>query len=102
MKDTTDDSSIVKQSGSYASEKNKSEDTQYYGFDVQFDRPVCLQENKKYKLVPLIKGPKSWHGNGGRASVECGGGVRFTFTSSAASSNGTSETHGQFPAVIFA
>ena len=101
MKDSADDSSIVKQSGSYASEKNKSEDTQYYGFDVQFDRPVCLQENKKYKLVSLIKGPKSWYGEAGRANVECEG-VRFTFTSSYASSNNTSETRGQFPAFIFA
>ena len=102
VKDSADDSSIVKQSGSYASAKNKLEDNQYYGFDVQFDRPVCLQENKKYKLVSLIKGPSSWYGNAGRTSVECGGGVRFTFTSSDASSNVTSEIWGQFPAFIFA
>jgi len=101
VKDSADDSSIVKQSGSYASEK-KSEDNQYYGFDVQFDRPVCLQENKKYKLVSLIKGPNSWYGQQGRTSVKCEGGVRFTFTSSDASSNTTSEISGQFPAFIFA
>ena len=101
VKDSADDSSIVKQSGSYASAKNESEDNQYYGFDVQFDRPVRLQKNKNYKLESLIKGPKSWHGSEGRKSVECQGGVRFTFTSSDASSNGTSETHGQFPAFIF-
>ena len=102
VKDSADDSSIVKQSGSYASEKDKSEDNQYYGFDVEFDRLVNLQENKKYKLVSLIKGPISWSGDDGRTSVECEGGVRFTFTASAASSNSTSETRGQFPAFIFA
>jgi len=91
VKDSADDSSIVKQSGSYASEKTKPEDNQYYGFDVQFDRPVCVKENKKYKLVSLIKGPNSWYGNQGRASVECEG-VLFTFTSSDVSANGTSET----------
>ena len=96
VKDSADDSCIVKQSGSYASEKNRG----YYGFDVQFDRPVCLQRNKKYKLVSLIKGPNSWHGKEGRESVECEG-VRFTFTSSDASSNGTSVYGGQFPAFIF-
>ena len=101
VKDGADDSSIVKQSGSYASEKNKSENDQYYGFDIQFDHPVCLQENKKYKLVSLVKGPTSWYGNKGRESVECEG-VRFTFTSSDASSNGTSVTNGQFSAFIFA
>jgi len=100
VKDSADDSSIVKQSGSYTSEI-KSENNQYYGFDVQFDRPVCLEENKKYKLVSLIKGPKSWYGNQGRESVECEG-VRFTFSSSDASRNGTSVIQGQFPAFIFA
>ena len=102
VKDSADDSCIVKQSGSYASEEKRPDDNQYYGFDVQFDRPVCLQENKKYNLVSLIKGPNSWHGKAGRTSVECGGGVRFTFASSAASSNGTSEECGQFPAFMFA
>jgi len=96
VKDSADDSSIVKQSGSYVSENND-----YYGFDVKFDRPVNLQKNKNYKLVSLIKGPKSWYGENGRAIVECVG-VRFTFTSSDASSNQTSETRGQFPAFIFA
>ena len=95
VKDSTDNSSIVKQTGSYVSEGN-----QYYGFDVQFDLPVCLQENKKYKLVSLIKGPNSWYGEDGQVSVECEG-VQFTFTSSDASSNNTSETRGQFPAFIF-
>ena len=96
VKDSANNSSILRQSGSYA-----SEDTRYYhGFDVQFDRPVCLQENKKYKLVSLIKGPNSWFGEDGRASVECER-VRFTFTSSAASSNNTSETRGQFAEFIF-
>ena len=102
VKDSADDSCIVKQSGSYASEEKKPEDNQYYGFDVQFDRPVCLQENKNYKLESLIKGPNSWHGDDGRTSVECGDGVRFTFTSSDTSCNGTCEIDGQFPAFIFA
>ena len=100
VKDSADDSPIVKQSGSYASE-NKSESNQYYGFDVQFDRPLCLRGDKKYKLVSLIEGPKSWYGENGRTSVECERGVRFTFTSSDASSNNTSETRGQFSAFIF-
>ena len=101
VKDSADDSCIAKQSGSYVSEKDNSVNTQYYGFDVQFDRAVCLQENKVYKLVSLVKGPVSWYGNQGQASVECEGGVRFTFTSSDASSNFTSVRQGQFPAFKF-
>ena len=101
IKNSQDGSSVVKQSGSYASEMENSESNQYYSFDVQFDRPVCLQENKNYKLVSLIKGAISWYGNEGRAFVECEGGVRFTFTSSDASSNKTSVSGGQFPAFMF-
>ena len=100
--DSADNSSIVNQSGSYTSGSFATSAFvyQYYGFDVQFDRPVCLKENKKYKLVSLIKGPKSWYGEDGRASVECEG-VQFTFTSSDASTNNTSVTRGQFEAFIF-
>ena len=101
IKNSQDGSSIVKQSGSYASEKDKSENNQYYSFDVQFERPLCLRANINYKLVSLIKGPVSWYGREGRASVECEGGVRFTFTSSDASSNNTSVLGGQFPAFKF-
>ena len=40
-------------------------------FNVFFNRPVCLEENKKYKLDALIKGPVSWCGKEGRTAVEC-------------------------------
>ncbi len=98
VKYSKDDSSVAKKSGSYASEKD-TKTNEYYAFDVLFDRPVCLEENKEYKLVSLIKGPLSWYGNDGQAFVECEG-VRFTFSSSRASSNLTSVTSGQFPAFI--
>ncbi len=98
VKDATDGSSLVKQSGFYASVKDETHS--YYGFDVQFGRPVCLVENKKYQLVSLIKGPSSWYGEEGQASVECQG-VRFTFYSSAGSNNRTDETRGQFLVLLF-
>ena len=43
---TTDDFSVVKRSGTYDSEKDETNN--YYGFDVLFDRPVCLEANKQY------------------------------------------------------
>ena len=98
VKDTTDDSSLVKQSRSYASVKDKT--GSYYGFDVQFDRPVCLVENKEYQLVSLIKGPSSWYGEHGKTFVECQG-VLFTFRTWRGKNNGTSEGMGQFPAFLF-
>ena len=52
------------------------------------------------KLVSLIKGPLSWYGLEGQTTVESRG-VRFTFSPSNDSGNGTSVKGGQFPAFIF-
>ena len=84
----------VKQSGVYTSVNDES--NSYYYFDVQFDRPVCLEENKEYELVSLIKGPRSWYGEGGKQTVESQG-VKFTFRKSDGINNGTFVTRGQFP-----
>ena len=94
---TTEGSTLGKQSGVYASVLDESD--LYYGFHVQFDRPVCLKEGKEYKLVSLIKGPLSWYGGGGQETVESEG-VQFTFCTSKGNRNGTSVTGGQFPALI--
>ncbi|KAL9956928.1 hypothetical protein ACROYT_G038489 [Oculina patagonica] len=98
VKETTGGSSLGKQSGSYASVKDETDS--YYRFIVRFDRPVCLVGNKEYKLVSLIKGPSSWYGQEGQTSVECQG-VRFTFRTTRGKRNGTNETKGQFPALLF-
>ena len=97
VKDTTDGSSLVKQSGSYTSEKDKT--CSCYGFSVQLDRPVRLMENKMYRLESLIKGPKSWYGTEGQTSVECQG-VVFTFYASLDPGR-SSETIGQFPVLFW-
>ena len=44
VKDSTDGSILVKQSGSFFSEIVNAD--WFYGFDVQFDCPVCLVELK--------------------------------------------------------
>ena len=95
---TTNGSSLVKQSGSYTSEKDKTRP--HYGFSVLFNQPVCLMENKKYKLESLIKGPLSWYGIKGQTSVECGG-VVFTFHASLDQLYTTNETRGQFPVLFW-
>ncbi len=99
IKDTTctDVCSLVIQFESYTSEKDETYD--YYGFDVRFDRPVCLEEGKEYMLMAVIIGPKSWYGEDGQTSVECQG-VRFTFRSHVPFR--TTETRGQFPAFLLA
>ncbi|KAL9956914.1 hypothetical protein ACROYT_G038474 [Oculina patagonica] len=97
VKDATDGSSLAKQTGSYASEKDET--YSYYGFNVQFNRPVCLEKNKEYKLLSLITGPKSWYGEGGQTTVESKG-VRFTFRTSRGEANGTTDIRGQFPSFV--
>ena len=98
VKDTTNGSSVVKQSGSYTSVKHET-DT-YYSFDVFFKPPVCLEEERKYEIQALIDGPSSWYGAEGQTSVECEG-IQFNFISSNNSPNGTDVTGGQFPDLIF-
>ena len=97
VKETRDGSYLVKQSGVYTSVKDESES--YYGFDVEFDRPVCLEENKEYKLDSVIEGPRSWYGEEGQTSVESDG-TRVTFCTSRGGNNGTCDLRGQFPALL--
>lgn len=92
------DGSLVKQSGSYTSEKD--EIYAYYGYVVLFDHPVSLVENKEYEVVSLIKGPSSCYGEEGQTPVEADG-VQFVFRSSHLSSNGTNDKRGQFPTFVF-
>ncbi|XP_078380494.1 BTB/POZ domain-containing protein 6-B-like [Oculina patagonica] len=103
IKDTTDNSSLFTQSGSYNSKKDETYG--YYSFDVRFDHRFYFKENKEYKLVSTIKGPMPWHGEDGQTFVECQG-VQFTFRTSDDSNNNktsykTSVTEGQFPAFFF-
>ena len=99
VKDSTNGAILVKQSGSYLSEKADTDS--YYGFDVEFDRPVSLVENKEYELVSVIKGPQSWFGETGQKTVDSQG-VQLTFRSSDSGtiSNGTTDEKGQFPAFL--
>ena len=98
VKDTINSFSLVKQTGTYFSQEDKT--YLYNGFDVVFDHPVFLEKGKAYDIVSLIKGPPSLYGTDGKESVEALG-IQFSFSSSGASSNGTKVKRGQFPALIF-
>ena len=98
VRDSTDGSIPGLKSGSYLSVK--AERDSYYGFDVEFDSPVCLVENREYELVSLIKGPRSSSGGGGEKTVDCQG-VQFTFRSPVGETNGTYDEGGQFPGFLF-
>ena len=90
--------SLVKQTGMYSSEKDETNG--YYGFDVMFDHSVCLERGKTYEIASLIQGSSSWRVVRGKYTDEVEG-IQFSFSKSSASSNGTNESSGQFPAFIF-
>ena len=98
VKDALSGLSLAKQTGTHSSEKNDIHS--YYGFDVMFNHPVHLEQDKPYEVVSLIKGPLSWGLKGAKNPVEVQG-VKFSFSDSAASINGTKVGCGQFPAFLF-
>ena len=98
VKNTKNGFSLVKKTGSYTSEKDETHG--YFGFTVCFDPPLQLHEGRRYEVRSLIEGPSSWYGEEGEPSLECSQ-VRFNFYLSASSSNGTTESRGQFSAFLF-
>ena len=55
VKDVANGFSLVKLTGTYSSKKDEANG--YYGFDVMFDHPVCLEQGKTYEIESLINGP---------------------------------------------
>ena len=79
---------LIEKTGSHYSEKDES--NSFYGFDVTFDQPVCLQQGRTYNIVSFIKGPRSWFG-------EC---VRPVNKSVPEIEVFSSPSRGQFPSLI--
>ena len=98
VKDALSSLPLVQQTGTYSSEKDET--NRYHGFDVMFNRPVDLEQDKLYEVVSVIQGPSSWRLGGATNTVEVEG-VRFSFSNSVASTNGTRVDNGQFPAFLF-
>ena len=98
VKDTLSGLSLAKQTGTYSSEKDETNG--YYGFDVMFSHPVYLEQDKRYEVVSLIRGPSSWSVETGKPAVEFQG-VQFSFSYSNAATNGTGVNSGQFPSFLF-
>ena len=98
VKDALIGLSLAKQTGTHSSEKDET--NRYYGFVVKFNRPVYLEQDKPYEVVSLIEGPSSWRVGAGKNPVTVQG-VQFSFSNSAASTNGTCVDYGQFSAFLF-
>ena len=100
-KDASNNSCLVSKSGTFSSKLLQYKLTNYYGFEVLFNRPVHLKKNTKYQIEALISGPSSGRGTGGLSTVLCTG-VTFTFSTSDSSPlHGTSCARGQFPEFLF-
>ena len=98
VKDVANGFSLVKLTGTYSSKKDEANG--YYGFDVMFDHPVCLEHGKTYEIESLINGPPSWRVIKGKNSNQVEG-IQFSFYSNSSTSrNGTEVSRGQFPSFI--
>ncbi|PFX13757.1 BTB/POZ domain-containing protein 6 [Stylophora pistillata] len=80
IKDTATNSTVAKRWGTFASKKDENDN--YYGFDVLFNKLICLEANKQYKVESLINGAVSSCGQSGLKFVEAEG-VQITFNSRA-------------------
>ena len=98
-KDAITGFSLAQKSGSYFPVEDDT--YAFYGFDVKFDNPVCLESNRTYEIISHIQGPAiPWFGEGGEKSVYSQE-ILFSFSNSAASHSGTNVSTGQFPAFLF-
>ena len=76
VKDTRSGCYLVQQSGSHSSVKDEKD--AFYGFDVMFDCPVSLEQDRGYEFVAISKGPVSWYGEHREESDDFQG-IRFSF-----------------------
>lgn len=60
-----------------------------------------VQESVKYAVRLRNYGSRTANGDGGMTTVQCSDGVTFTFSTCSLSSNGTNQTRGQIPQVLY-
>ncbi|KAM4795152.1 LOW QUALITY PROTEIN: E3 ubiquitin-protein ligase MYCBP2 [Rhinophrynus dorsalis] len=69
--------------------------------EIRLDKVVPLKENIKYAVRLRNYGSRTANGDGGMTTVQCPDNVAFTFSSCSLSSNGTNQTRGQIPQVLY-
>jgi len=67
---------------------------------IELQNSVCVHANTMYTVAALIKGPKTWAGEGGKSACEFRDG-RITFHPSEVSQNGTNMDRGQIPQLFY-
>ncbi|XP_067149161.1 E3 ubiquitin-protein ligase MYCBP2 isoform X16 [Apteryx mantelli] len=69
--------------------------------EIRLDKVVPLKENVKYTVRLRNYGSRTANGDGGMTTVQCPDGVTFTFSTCSLSSNGTNQTRGQIPQILY-
>uniref|UniRef100_A0A4W5M9H3 RCR-type E3 ubiquitin transferase n=1 Tax=Hucho hucho TaxID=62062 RepID=A0A4W5M9H3_9TELE len=69
--------------------------------EIRLDKAVPLKEGVKYAVRLLNYGSRTANGDGGMTTVQCSDGVAFTFSTCSLSSNGTNQTRGQIPQILY-
>ncbi|CAI5771739.1 E3 ubiquitin-protein ligase MYCBP2 isoform X11 [Podarcis lilfordi] len=69
--------------------------------EIKLDKVVPLKENVKYAVRLRNYGSRTANGDGGMTTVQCPDGVTFTFSTCSLSSNGTNQTRGQIPQILY-
>ena len=69
--------------------------------EIKFDRPVQIKEGVKYAVRLRNHGNRTVNGDGGVTHMKCPDGVTFSFSLCRLSSNGTSQTRGQIPQLLY-
>ncbi|XP_032297950.1 E3 ubiquitin-protein ligase MYCBP2 isoform X17 [Coturnix japonica] len=69
--------------------------------EIRLDKVVPLKENVKYAVRLRNYGSRTANGDGGMTTVQCPDGVTFTFSTCSLSSNGTNQTRGQVPQILY-
>ena len=77
--------------GTYTSQQNDG----VWSYDVMLSNPVPFRPNEEFTIIATIKGQSSCRGVNGKQSVKVDD-IVVTFKKSDLSTNGTSNTHGQF------
>ncbi|XP_034779592.2 E3 ubiquitin-protein ligase MYCBP2 isoform X6 [Acipenser ruthenus] len=69
--------------------------------EIRLDKAVPLKESVKYAVRLRNYGSRTANGDGGMTTVQCTDGVTFTFSTCSLSSNGTNQTRGQIPQILY-
>ncbi|XP_062862093.1 E3 ubiquitin-protein ligase MYCBP2 isoform X11 [Trichomycterus rosablanca] len=69
--------------------------------EIRLDKAVPLKESVKYAVRLRNYGSRTANGDGGMTTVQCSDGVTYTFSTCSLSSNGTNQTRGQIPQVLY-